>query len=637
MELVYLWVENYKNIHKQGFNFSPRFNCHYDGKELTIKENDDYIENFFGDNINVTAIVGKNGSGKSSVLELIIELMNTFFERFLIEDNLWDFLKKFLKSCIIILYDKKLNLLYTTSVKQVLLIINKTIIDLKQPILLENLDTKEVNVHASFEIFESLKKDLFLLHYDYSFSKFRPYKLEQEFNHSSSYSIIDERKIYDNHSNLIKCVPKKDGMSGNNNILSNPNFDKFIIIEFLVESRLIDTNNQYFNPTKITINKINDDTIFRSFNNLREIRDGITVSLDYLKLVIYFYMISLINNSSKDSVELLNINSIDNFFQLEKFIEEKEKLFKEFFDFTINKEGKRVGARNDDNIANIKEGYKYLKLLEEYDIENLFNFEQPKNQSQSAYLTVNIDYFNNDTIKVLSGMSPKIFNIFILDENGKEYNDLSNGEKSALRIQFYIERAIFRIKKNNFFILLDEPANDMHPEWQKKLSKYLVDIFKGREENIHFIFTSHSPFMISDLPKENVIFLDTYKKEDEEVKNKKQNIGNCKVLIHNKVLEKKQTFGANIHTLLSDSFFMEDGLMGEFAKQKINEIIEYFNNKNNVYDNQKDKLLKIINAIGEPFLKDKLLKMYDDKYPPTDEERIRLLEKQIERIKNGKN
>ena len=47
MELVYLLVEDYKNIHKQGFNFSPRFSCEYD---------DDYIENFFGKNINVTAI-----------------------------------------------------------------------------------------------------------------------------------------------------------------------------------------------------------------------------------------------------------------------------------------------------------------------------------------------------------------------------------------------------------------------------------------------------------------------------------------------------------------------------------------------------------------------------------------------------
>jgi hypothetical protein len=29
MELVYLWVEDYKNIKKQGFNFSPRFECEF--------------------------------------------------------------------------------------------------------------------------------------------------------------------------------------------------------------------------------------------------------------------------------------------------------------------------------------------------------------------------------------------------------------------------------------------------------------------------------------------------------------------------------------------------------------------------------------------------------------------------------
>ena len=80
MELVYLWVEDYKNIHKQGFNFSPRFRCEYDDetKELTIDENDDYIENFFGDNINVTAIVGKNGSGKSNLLYSLIEANDVF-------------------------------------------------------------------------------------------------------------------------------------------------------------------------------------------------------------------------------------------------------------------------------------------------------------------------------------------------------------------------------------------------------------------------------------------------------------------------------------------------------------------------------------------------------------------------------
>jgi len=72
MELLYLWIEDYKNIKRQGFNFSPkyRFDFNHQTNELKCTENKDLPENFFGDNItNVTAIVGKNGSGKSSLLE----------------------------------------------------------------------------------------------------------------------------------------------------------------------------------------------------------------------------------------------------------------------------------------------------------------------------------------------------------------------------------------------------------------------------------------------------------------------------------------------------------------------------------------------------------------------------------------
>ncbi|MFW3371943.1 hypothetical protein ACN9J5_03945 [Aliarcobacter butzleri] len=83
MELVYLWVEEYKNIHKQGFNFSPNFDVKFtpvyedeqlsDKSELKITPKENPLKDFFGDNINITAIVGENGSGKTSILDQIMD------------------------------------------------------------------------------------------------------------------------------------------------------------------------------------------------------------------------------------------------------------------------------------------------------------------------------------------------------------------------------------------------------------------------------------------------------------------------------------------------------------------------------------------------------------------------------------
>lgn len=121
------------------------------------------------------------------------------------------------------------------------------------------------------------------------------------------------------------------------------------------------------------------------------------------------------------------------------------------------------------------------------------------------------------------------------------------------------------------------------------MGKLTLDVFGDR--NIHFIITSHSPFILSDLPKENVVFLENGKQ----------------------VYPNINTFGANIHTLLSHGFFMEDGLMGEYAKSKINEVIQSLKSKRRLSKKSLKKCEDIISIIGEPVLQRTLHAMLDEK------------------------
>lgn len=83
MELLYLWIGNYKKIIvNEGFNFSAEIRFDYDRHDqiLKVSRNGNYIPDFFNGNMtrkeltkvtNITAIVGQNGTGKSTLLEYI--------------------------------------------------------------------------------------------------------------------------------------------------------------------------------------------------------------------------------------------------------------------------------------------------------------------------------------------------------------------------------------------------------------------------------------------------------------------------------------------------------------------------------------------------------------------------------------
>ena len=73
MELIYVYIEKFDNfIFKQGIQLSNDFNIENNNGELLIKRNKDYLKNFYGENIsNISVLVGKNGSGKTTILDIL--------------------------------------------------------------------------------------------------------------------------------------------------------------------------------------------------------------------------------------------------------------------------------------------------------------------------------------------------------------------------------------------------------------------------------------------------------------------------------------------------------------------------------------------------------------------------------------
>lgn len=74
-----------------------------------------------------------------------------------------------------------------------------------------------------------------------------------------------------------------------------------------------------------------------------------------------------------------------------------------------------------------------------------------------------------------------------------------------------------------------------------------------------------------------------------------------------------QSFGANISNLLADSFFINDGLVGEFAVYKIDKTIEWLQKGKTGTSDEEYYHQKIIELIDEPLIQKKLSELYTAK------------------------
>ena len=77
-EICYVWIEKFRNFENFGFNLSDNVKFQFDNnKSVLLKKTNEIVpNNFYGQNISsVTGIIGKNGTGKSNLLELVCKLL----------------------------------------------------------------------------------------------------------------------------------------------------------------------------------------------------------------------------------------------------------------------------------------------------------------------------------------------------------------------------------------------------------------------------------------------------------------------------------------------------------------------------------------------------------------------------------
>lgn len=142
-------------------------------------------------------------------------------------------------------------------------------------------------------------------------------------------------------------------------------------------------------------------------------------------------------------------------------------------------------------------------------------------------------------------------------------------------------------------LVMDEVEICFHPEYQRRFISEMIGYIERLDLNKNMAFNiliaTHSPFILSDILKGNILYLDD---------GKNANITD----------EFKNPFCANICDLLYQSFFLKEGFIGEYSRQKLRSIFLLLNKPKNLSTKEiKEKRIKeqinfYIEEVGDPFI-----------------------------------
>ena len=190
---------------------------------------------------------------------------------------------------------------------------------------------------------------------------------------------------------------------------------------------------------------------------------------------------------------------------------------------------------------------------------------------------------------------------------------MSSGERQMLYSLSYIYyhiKNIASIKEDgkrvvgyhHVNLIFDEAELYYHPEYQRQYITRLLEhlamcnINRTNIRSINIIIITHSPFILSDLPETNILFLRKGDDEKEDVPQK--------------------TLGANIYDLLKSGFFL-DYAIGDVVQQKLQDIMDVYyklegDTQKDEFERKKKEFKFTIDHLGEDYLRHNFMHIYEE-------------------------
>lgn len=232
--------------------------------------------------------------------------------------------------------------------------------------------------------------------------------------------------------------------------------------------------------------------------------------------------------------------------------------------------------------------------------------------------------------------------IMIKGEDGKQFafTQLSSGERQEIHavssLLYHLANidsvhrcnspeCVNRVAYSRINVILEEIELYYHPHFQQQFVERILDGLRQMHFNgveaVSFIIVTHSPFVLSDIPTTNILALENGQPGLIDVK----------------------SFGANIHDMLNTAFFMQEGSRGKFAEWFIARIVSdlqwHEEKKRGGHGNDcvehfdSDRLHEMIMIIDEPIIRDILLEQYHRVFGEDDrEKKITELKKQLREL-----